>query len=137
MSASFHFELVSPERLVFSGEVQGVILPGSEGQMTVLANHAPLIAALKVGIITIQAAEGNRDILVYGGFAEINGNGATVLAERAENLQDINIASLQDSAKNLRDDMADAKSDPERALIEKKILEIENAQQAIVTHKNG
>ena len=82
--ATFTFELVSPERVLFSGAVDAVVLPASEGDMTVLAGHAPTMTALKTGFLVITDKPGNgRRVLVRGGFADVNQNGLTVLAERA------------------------------------------------------
>ena len=82
--ATLRFELVAPERVLFSGEVDAVLLPGTEGDMTVLPGHAPVMTALKTGfiIITDHKTHGTR-LLVRGGFADINATGLTVLAERA------------------------------------------------------
>jgi F-type H+-transporting ATPase subunit epsilon len=82
--ATLHFELVAPERVLYSGEVDAVMLPGTEGDMTVLPGHAPVMTALKSGfvVITDRQNHGTR-MLVRGGFAEINAAGLTVLAERA------------------------------------------------------
>ena len=88
--ATLHFELVSPERVLFSGEVEAVLLPGSEGELTVLPGHAPLMTTLKAGFVV---ARNHRDdgerVLVRSGFAEINAQGVTVLAERASPLQEL------------------------------------------------
>jgi F-type H+-transporting ATPase subunit epsilon len=82
--AGLTFELVSPERILFSGDVDAVILPGSEGDMTVLPGHAPVMTALKTGFLVITDRPGNgRRVLVRGGFADVNQSGLTVLAERA------------------------------------------------------
>jgi len=82
--ATLTFELVSPERIIFSGDVDAVILPGSEGDMTVLPGHAPVMTALKTGFLVITDRPGNgRRVLVRGGFADVNQQGLTVLAERA------------------------------------------------------
>jgi F-type H+-transporting ATPase subunit epsilon len=82
--ATFTFELVSPERVLFSGEVDAVVLPATEGDMTVLAGHAPTMTTLKTGFLLITSNPGNgRRVLVRGGFADVNQNGLTVLAERA------------------------------------------------------
>ncbi len=82
--ATFNFELVSPERVLFSGEVDAVVLPATEGDMTVLAGHSPVMTTLKTGFLVITSNPGNgRRILVRGGFADVNQNGLTVLAERA------------------------------------------------------
>lgn len=88
--ATLHFELVAPERIVFSGEVEAVLLPGTEGDMTVLPGHAPLMSALKTGFIvmTNHVNEGSR-VLVRGGFAEINATGVIVLAERATPVEEL------------------------------------------------
>jgi F-type H+-transporting ATPase subunit epsilon len=82
--ATFTFELVSPERVLYSGDVDAVVLPATEGDMTVLAGHAPTMTTLKTGFLVITNNPGNgRRVLVRGGFADINQNGLTVLAERA------------------------------------------------------
>ncbi|WP_114943424.1 F0F1 ATP synthase subunit epsilon [Microvirga calopogonii] len=82
--ATFTFELVSPERVLFSGEVDAVVLPATEGDMTVLAGHSPLMTTLKTGFLVVTSTPGNgRRVLVRGGFADVNQNSLTVLAERA------------------------------------------------------
>ena len=82
--ATFNFELVSPERVLFSGPVDAVILPATEGEMTVLAGHAPTMTTLKTGFLMVTDSPGNgMRILVRGGFADINPDGLKVLAERA------------------------------------------------------
>jgi len=82
--ATFTFELVSPERVLFSGSVDAVVLPATEGDMTILAGHAPVMTTLKTGFLVITSNPGNgRRVLVRGGFADVNQNGLTVLAERA------------------------------------------------------
>ena len=86
---ALHFELVSPEKLVFSGEVQQVDLPGAEGDFGVLENHAPTVATLRPGILTVHGAGGAQQIVVLGGFAEVSASGLTVLAEVAESVADM------------------------------------------------
>jgi len=87
--ATFHFDLVSPEKLLFSGEVEQVDVPGAEGDFGVLANHAPTVATLRPGILTVHAAGGVQKIVVLGGFAEVSAQGLTVLADAAEAVEDI------------------------------------------------
>ena len=84
--ATFHFDLVSPERLVFSGEVEHVVVPGSEGEFGVLAGHAPFMSTLRNGDIAIYRTPGGEPerIPVEGGFAEVSDRGLAVLAERAD-----------------------------------------------------
>jgi F-type H+-transporting ATPase subunit epsilon len=88
--ATLTFELVSPERILFSGAVDAVVLPATEGDMTVLPGHAPMMTALKTGFLVITDKPGNgRRVLVRGGFADVNQRGLTVLAERALPEEDI------------------------------------------------
>lgn len=89
--ATFHFDFVGPERTLYSGEVEAVQIPGTEGEMTVLPGHAPVLTTLKVGVITVteKAGSGKR-IYVQGGFADIGPNAVTVLAERAAPIEEVN-----------------------------------------------
>ena len=91
---ALHFELVSPEKLVFSGEVQQVDLPGAEGDFGVLENHAPVVTTLRPGILTVHTAGGAQRFVVLGGFAEVSASGLTVLAEVAETVADMDRAVL-------------------------------------------
>ncbi len=91
---ALHFELVSPEKLVFSGEVEQVDVPGAEGDFGVLAGHAPMVATLRPGILTVKAAGGEQKIVVLGGFAEVSSEGLTVLADLAESVDAIDRAVI-------------------------------------------
>jgi F-type H+-transporting ATPase subunit epsilon len=90
--ATLHFELVSPERLVFSGEVDQVDVPGAEGDFGVLAGHAPLVTTIRPGILTVFTGGNAQKIVVLGGFAEVSAEGLTVLADLAEAVEDIDRA---------------------------------------------
>ena len=81
--ATFHFDLVSPEKLTFSGEVDQVDIPGTEGDFGVLAAHAPIVAAVRPGILTIITGGKKQKIIVLGGLAEMSESGLTVLANVA------------------------------------------------------
>jgi F-type H+-transporting ATPase subunit epsilon len=87
--ATFHFDLVSPEQLAFSGEVDQVDVPGREGDFGVMAGAAPMVAALRPGIMTIIRGTTKQTIIVLGGLAEVNDKGLTVLADVATSLQDL------------------------------------------------
>ena len=89
---ALHFELVSREKLVFSGEVEQVDVPGAEGDFGVLAGHAPLVATLRPGILTVHGSGAAQKIVVLGGFAEVSAQGLTVLADVAEAVEDIDRA---------------------------------------------
>jgi F-type H+-transporting ATPase subunit epsilon len=93
--ATFHFELVSPDKVLFSGEVDQVDVPGSEGDFGVLAGHAPLIAMIRPGLMTVHAGGQKTQIVVLGGFAEVGPDGLTVLADVATSMKDLDRASLQ------------------------------------------
>ncbi len=86
---AFHFELVSPEKLVFSGDVEQVDVPGAEGDFGVLAGHAPFVTTLRPGILTVHGSGGAKKIVVLGGFAEVSAEGLTVLADVAEAVEDV------------------------------------------------
>ena len=92
--ATFKFDLVSPERLLFSGDVEQVDVPGAEGDFGVLAGHAPFVSTLRPGILTVHAASGEQKVVVLGGFAEVSAEGLTVLAEVAEKVEDIDRAMI-------------------------------------------
>ncbi len=87
--ATLHFELVSPEKLLFSGAVEQVDLPGAEGDFGVLAGHAPFVTTLRPGILTVHGGDEEQKIVVLGGFAEMSAEGLTVLADMAEAAADI------------------------------------------------
>ncbi|GKY86982.1 F0F1 ATP synthase subunit epsilon [Sinisalibacter aestuarii] len=83
MADMMQFDLVSPARRLASGEASAVQIPGADGDFTAMANHAPTIATLRPGIVTVQGASGEEKYVVTGGFAEISPSGTSVLAERA------------------------------------------------------
>ena len=92
--ATFHFELASPAKLVFSGEVEQVDVPGSEGDFGVLPGHAPLVAMLRPGIMTVYNGGQKEQIVVLGGFAEVGPSGLTVLADMASSIAELDRAAL-------------------------------------------
>jgi len=95
--ATFHFDLVSPERLAFSGEVDQVDIPGLEGDFGVLAGHAPVVAAMRPGILTIITGGSKQKIIVLGGLAEVSARGLTVLADVATSLEDLDRTQFADA----------------------------------------
>ncbi len=96
MAQTFKFELVSPERILFSGDVVSVIVPSVEGEMTILAGHAPLVAALKTGIVFVQTNDNNgKEFFVNGGLAEVNASTTTILAEQGRFIEDVNTSVLE------------------------------------------
>lgn len=104
--ATFHFDLVSPEMLLYSGEVEQVDVPGTEGEFGVLAGHAPLVAILKPGILTISNGGESRRVVVLGGFAEVSGQGLTVLADVATSVEELDHAMLAAQIKETEERIA-------------------------------
>ena len=92
--ATFHFDLVSPEKLAFSGEVDQVDVPGLEGDFGVLAGHAPIVAAVRPGILTITTDGAHQKIIVLGGLAEMSEKGLTVLANTATSTEELDRAQF-------------------------------------------
>ena len=114
MADLLKFELVSPERLLSSGDVQQVVVPGTEGEFTVLVNHAPVLSTLKPGVVTVTDESGTAErIFVRGGFAEVNPAGLTILAEEAVAVSDLSADDLAQKIQNAQEDVNDA-SDPEK-----------------------
>lgn len=112
MAQTFKFELVSPERLLVSAEVESVMAPASEGDMTVMANHAPVMTAVRPGVVAVKTAQGKEDrYVVFGGFADVTPTAFTLLAEHATAVADIDRAALARRIENAREDVADAKDD--------------------------
>jgi len=95
MSDTLTFSLVSPERELFSGQVDQVDLPGTEGNLGILPDHAPLMAAIRTGAITVYVDGKEEKFFVQGGFADVTPAGLTVLAERATPMADVNRDDLQ------------------------------------------
>jgi F-type H+-transporting ATPase subunit epsilon len=125
---AFHFELVSPEKLLFSGDVDSVIAPGVDGQFTVLAHHAPVMTTLKPGVVTIN---GNEKLFVRGGFADVNTKGFTILAEQAIAIKDVDVAKLDVDIKDAREDVADAKVEADRIAAADKLHQLLDLRAAL------
>ncbi len=116
------FELVSPERLLLSAQVDMVVVPGAEGDFGVLPRHSPLISTLRPGVIRVfEGREVKQRIFVAGGFAEVTPERCTVLAEEAVPVGEIDAAKIDQQIKDLGEDLADAKTDEEKAAIARRI----------------
>jgi F-type H+-transporting ATPase subunit epsilon len=131
--ATFHLDLVSPEKLLMSGEVDQVDVPGAEGDFGVLAGHAPLIATMRPGILTIYRGGEALKIVVNGGFAEVNPAGLTVLADQAVAVQDFDPTVLAGEIKTTEQHAAAAKDDSQRDRLTHRVDQLK-ALQAELTH---
>jgi F-type H+-transporting ATPase subunit epsilon len=133
MAENFQFELVSPERLLVSEQVESVVIPGAEGEMTVMANHAPVMTTIKPGVVTLKAASGQEErYVVFGGFADILPAGCTLLAESAVSVKDIDRADIARRIQEAREDVADAKDEDTRAKAERFLNQLTTLEGAIL-----
>ena len=131
---TFHFNLVSPEKLLFSSEMTQVDLPGTEGDFGVLAGHAPVVTTLRPGILVIHGEAGEQiKIVVNGGFAEVGAAGLTVLAETAAPLEDFDRAVLAEEIKDAEEDVADSKDDRQRDRFARKLEQLQTLQGALAS----
>jgi F-type H+-transporting ATPase subunit epsilon len=130
--ALMKFELVSPERLLISAEVQQVTVPGTEGLFTVLPDHAPVLSTLRPGVIDVVTAEGTAErIFVRGGFAEVNNLGLTVLAEVAIPLDELDSQTLEEQIRHAEEDVTDAKDDETRRRAQESLDHLRELQAAM------
>lgn len=114
MAQTFTFELVSPERVLIQGEAEQVLLPGSEGDMTVLPGHAPLISTLRPGVVDVVLGGSKSRVFVRQAFAQVDPERVTVLAEKAYDLADLTGATLSAELSKAEADLGSAKDDEQR-----------------------
>src|SRR5579862_352350 len=129
--AALHFEFVSPESVLFSGDVDQVDLPGSEGDMGILAGHAPLVTTLRPGIVTIFRGGQREPVVVIGGFAEVSPAGLTVLADRAVARSDFDMGVLAAEIKDAEEDIADSEDSAERDKLTRHLDQLKALQSAL------
>jgi F-type H+-transporting ATPase subunit epsilon len=133
MAENFKFELVSPERLLVSEEVQHVVIPGAEGEMTVMVNHAPVMTTIKPGVVTVRTVAGEDErYVVFGGFADILPEGCTLLAESAVAVGDIDPSDVAQRIQEAKEDVADAKDDEARTRAEQFLAQLTTLEGAIL-----
>jgi len=128
-----HFEFVSPESVLFSGDVDQVDLPGAEGDLGILPGHAPVVTALRPGIVTIIRDGKREPVVVIGGFAEVSPAGLTVLADRAVVRQDFDMTVLADEIKDAEEDVADCKDDAQRDKLARHLEQLKSLQAALAS----
>jgi F-type H+-transporting ATPase subunit epsilon len=131
MADPFQFDLVSPERLLFSEQVEQVVVPGSEGYFTVLKGHAPFMSTLRPGVLDVTRGSGMERIFVRGGFADVSAEGLTILAERAIPLSEVDAATIAAEVKNAEEDVADAKDGEAKDMAEMKLSQLKEVQTAL------
>ncbi len=132
MAEPFQFELVSPARLLVSGEVLEVVVPGVEGQFGVLKGHAPFMSTIKPGILVVRRVDGGTDeYFVRGGFADAAPTGLTVLAEQAIPVKDLDAGEIMAQIRDAEEDVADAKDAEMRQIAETTLNQLRDVQMAL------
>ena len=115
--ATFHFDLVSPEKMAFTGEVDQVDVPGVEGDFGVLAGHAPVVAAVRPGILTVMSGGSKQKMIVLGGLAEVSDRGLTVLADVATSIEELDRAKFSETIADMEAKLAEKEgSELDRAI---------------------
>ncbi|MEO0550633.1 MAG: F0F1 ATP synthase subunit epsilon [Pseudomonadota bacterium] len=134
MADKLHFSLVSPARELFSGEVDHVIAPGTDGEFGVLVNHAPFMTTLKNGIVRVLDGDTvSMRLFVRGGFADVTPAGLTILAEEAVNLASVDAAVVQNDIDELRQAiLAEGKDSGKVEALEEQMGYLEDLKSAIV-----
>ena len=129
--ATFHFDLVSPEKLLFSGDVNQVDVPGAAGDFGVLAGHSPFVTTVRPGILTVYREGEPLKVVVNGGFAEVNPSGLTVLADMAVPVEDFDRSVLAAEIKDTEEDVADAKDDWRRDKLADRLEKLKTLQASL------
>ena len=130
--AAFHLELVSPERLLFAGEVEAVVVPGAEGAFTVLKDHAPVMAVLRPGIVEVEETQTKKQrLFVRGGFADVSSHGLTILAEQAIPLEELDSAKLDKQIANAEEDLRDASSEEGKRVAAEKLAQLREVRAVL------
>lgn len=118
MANTMQFDLVSPERSLASLQASAVQIPGADGDMTAMPDHAPTITTLRPGILKVEAPEGSSEYLVTGGFAQINGDALSVLAEKAIPVDEVNRTRLDELIAEARASHEAAKENGEQTIVD-------------------
>ncbi|MDQ7019348.1 MAG: F0F1 ATP synthase subunit epsilon [Robiginitomaculum sp.] len=133
MAAKLKFSLVSPEKELFSGEVDGVDVPGEEGDFGVLPNHAPVMTTIRMGTIAIKDGQDTRRMFLRGGFADVTPDGLIILAEEAVDIADLDAEKLSIDLRNAEEDLRDAKTDEKRAAASDRLEYVRGLSEALAS----
>ena len=131
MAEMLNFEMVSPEKLLLSEDVNSVTVPGTEGDFTVFAQHAPVLSTMRPGVVDVQKASGEERIFVRGGFAEVNPAGLIILAEEAIAMADLDKEALAQQIQNAQEDVDDASDDEKKRLAQEALDHLKQLETAL------
>jgi F-type H+-transporting ATPase subunit epsilon len=133
---SFHFSLVSPEKVLLEKDVTMVVLPGSEGDIGILPNHAPLLTLLRPGVVTVyEESKVQLRIFVDGGFLEVTPEKCVALVTEGTPLESLDPSSLELEIKNLLEDLADSQSPEERKQADQHLEIARTKLMEVLTHQ--
>lgn len=131
MADKLHFDLVSPERRLFAGDVDMVVVPGEEGDFGVLPKHAPFMSVIRSGAIIVTIDGVSERTFIHGGFAEVTPDGLTILAEEAIPVSEIDVAALEQDLKNAQEDLGVAKSEADIEQAQDRMTRLEAMRTAV------
>ena len=131
MADTLNFEMVSPEKLLLSEDVNSVTVPGTEGDFTVFAQHAPVLSTMRPGVVDVQKDSGEERIFVRGGFAEVNPGGLTILAEEAIPMADLDRDVLAQHIQDAQEDLDDATDDEKKRLAQETLDHLKQLETAL------
>lgn len=126
MADGIKLEIVSPEKLVFSAQVDSATVPGTEGYFTVMGDHAPLMSTLKPGFITVNTASASNIFYVRGGFVDVNNAGLTILAEQAQPIDEFEKHEIESALEEARGVADAAQGDHDRSAAHLIVSSLEN-----------
>ncbi|WP_409561631.1 F0F1 ATP synthase subunit epsilon [Hyphomicrobium sp. B1] len=124
MAGTFRFELVSPERVLMSVDAEQVVVPGTDGEFTVLAGHVPVISTLVPGVLDVTAGSVRKRLFVKSGFAEVDPARLTVLAEKAYDVDEMSAATIAAELKTAEAELAAAKDDDAKRMADTLVGEL-------------
>jgi F-type H+-transporting ATPase subunit epsilon len=133
MAETFRFELVSPERVLVSADVAEVIVPGADGEFTVLPRHAPVVAMLRPGILRIPGMDGKlSQIYLRGGLADVGPDRLTILAELALPVAEVDRAMIDREITNAEEDLADAEDEDKKRQAAETLEQLRTLSEALM-----
>jgi F-type H+-transporting ATPase subunit epsilon len=124
MAGTFRFELVSPERVLMSVDADQVVVPGSDGDFTVLPGHVPVISTLRPGVLDVTVGGSRKRLFVKSGFVEVDPSRLTVLAEKAYDVEGLSAATIADELKAAEAELAGAKDDESKRMADTLVSEL-------------
>jgi F-type H+-transporting ATPase subunit epsilon len=136
--ATFLFELVAPDQLLYSEQAESVVVPGTEGEFTMLADHAPLVTSLRNGgVILVNGAGASKEFAVFGGIAVVTNTSLTVLAERTTPIQEVTIEGLNQDILTAQTYLEGTHEESEKRPLREKIAQLEEFRQVIEKRRLG